>query len=117
MKFRIITFSLVFGLFFISSCSDDEEGMVPADTCENVTVSYANDIAPIAIASCALAGCHVAGFANGDFTSYAGLKDAADGGGLKRAVVDLRTMPATGSITDAQRSLFECWIADGAPDN
>ncbi len=103
-------------LFILSSCGDDEGGTTPC-----TSPSYSTDIKPIIDESCALAGCHVAGFADGDYSSYQGLKDNADSGTLD-AQITAGNMPPSNSpgptsISNAQVNLIKCWIADGAPNN
>ncbi|MBT8229341.1 MAG: hypothetical protein KJO50_03715 [Bacteroidia bacterium] len=116
MKLSLTFCVLSLFICLMVACSDDESEMM-TDNCEGVSVSYSSDILPVVNASCAVAGCHVAGFPSGDFTAYAGLKAKADNGSLMREVVNNKTMPQSGTISQAQRDLFECWIADGAPDN
>lgn len=106
----------------VASCSDDEEPTIMDDDCTNANVSYQSDILPIINSSCALSGCHVAGFNNGDYTSYAGLKAKADSGRLNARVVIDQSMPPSNSpgpktLSDAQIEAFKCWIEAGAPEN
>lgn len=117
---------------FLACSSDDEDPsmmdpdmmdmMDMEDKCMGQNISYQNDILPIVNNSCALSGCHVEGFSNGDFTDYAGLKEKADGGQLNSRVVITQNMPPSNSsgpmsLSDAQILAFECWIKAGAPDN
>ncbi|MFT7606221.1 MAG: hypothetical protein ACI8VT_003821 [Saprospiraceae bacterium] len=113
---------LCFGIFAVSCGDDDtvepEEGI----DCTGVDPSYMTDIKPIIDATCALAGCHVAGFVNGDYTTYAGLKAKVDNGSLLRRAVEDKDMPSpdtTGptSLSTDQIKLINCWIEDGAPNN
>jgi uncharacterized membrane protein len=101
-----------------SSCTYDK-GEVPVKEigCDSI-ISYSAQIAPLVTTYCN--GCHVAGGpGSGDFTSYAGLKLKADNGTLKNRVVDLKDMPQAGSptLSDDERNLIRCWIAQGAPEN
>ncbi|MBL7890622.1 MAG: hypothetical protein JNL24_13805 [Bacteroidia bacterium] len=89
---------------------------VPAkeDTCD--TISYANDIVPIMTANCT--GCHSSGFASGDFTTYAAIKLRADNGVLKNRIITQRDMPpAPATMPDSLRTIINCWISQGAPNN
>jgi len=120
MKYLSINFFLLIGFAFVVSCSSDDDGggtIIVEDKCENITVSYNNDILPLVNTSCAFAGCHVYGFANGSFQTYDGLKEKVDNGSLQREVVDNMTMPKTGAISQEARDAIECWIAAGGPNN
>jgi len=119
MKKAYYFFILLLSASLYLGCGDDE--VVEPDACTD-TVSYATDITPIINNACAVAGCHVAGFPNGAYEDYAGLKAAADNGSLRIQVVSTKVMPlenpnGPSTLTDAEIQLFDCWIADGAPDN
>ncbi len=118
MKKAYYFFLLLLSVSLYLGCGDDD---VEPETCAD-TVSYASDIKPIIDNACAVAGCHVAGFANGAYEDYAGLKASADNGSLRVQVVSTKVMPlenpnGPSTLTDAEIELFDCWIADGAPDN
>ncbi len=123
MYFRFSYLLLVFFLVF-ASCSSDEDDMmnIVTEDCNGLVISYQNDIVPIINTTCALSGCHIEGFSNGDFTSYNGLKSKADNGRLNSRVVVNKNMPPSNSsgpksLSAQQIIAFKCWIADGAPDN
>ena len=123
---KILSAAILTLLVGLASCSEDET-MQPnpnpmANACEGVEVSYASDIVPIINVACALSGCHVEGFENGNFTTYQGVKSRADNGSLASQVVFSQNMPPNDSpgptsLSSAQIQAFQCWIADGAPDN
>lgn len=82
--------------------------------------SYADDIVPIIASNCAsISGCHKAGSANGDFTTYTGLKVDVDNGKIFTRVVDTKTMPISpvNPLSDSDISKIDCWINQGAPNN
>ena len=114
MKKSIGLFSVLTIVF--ASCTYTKVDLpVKEETCDS-TISYVNDIVPIVTANCT--GCHSAGFASGDFTTYAGLKAKADNGTLKNRVVTQRDMPeAPNTMSDSARSVIRCWIVQGAPNN
>lgn len=112
---------LCLGVFAIS-CGDDEEQPGPAIDCTGSDPSYATDIKPIIDNTCALVGCHVENFLQGDYTTYEGLKANVDNGTVSDRVIQNREMPPEGTtgpteLTEAQIRLINCWIADGAPNN
>ena len=94
----------------------------PNMLCEDVSISYANDILPIINSTCALSDCHVFGFEHGDYTTYFGLKAKVDNGTLVTQVVSGRTMPPADSpgptlLSNEQIQAFLCWINEGGLDN
>ena len=105
------------------ACNSDDDNPEPEGIdCTGSDPSYMNDILPIVNATCALAGCHEAGFVNGDFTTYDGLKSKVDNGSLLQRAVEDKEMPPANSngpteLTEEQIKLFNCWIEDGAPNN
>jgi len=105
-------------LIVVSSCNKKNLDI----DCTGITVSYINDIKPITDANCAFTGCHVTGFANGDYTSYVGLKAKVDNGQLKKRAIKKRDMPPSNTpgpkgLTDTEIQLIFCWIEDGGPNN
>ena len=126
MRNQIKILALLLSFFAVlAACSDEDPGMdmeeeiEMEDLCEGIEPSYSNDIAPIISATCAISGCHVEGFANGDFTSYDGVNARASV--INRRAVVQRNMPPSNSrgpdLNDAQRQLINCWIENGALDN
>ncbi len=103
--------------------SDDEDGGDTGsvgDDCD-VTRSYSGDIVPILNQTCAIPNCHVNGFINGDFESFANLKSLADNGSLRNQV-ESGAMPPSNTagpleLTDEELQTFICWIEDGALEN
>jgi uncharacterized membrane protein len=116
-------------LFFVTSCmvccafqactyeSVEPENVVVTDS----VISYSKIIAPLTIAQCSSSkGCHESGSQDGDFTIYDGLKEKAANGTLYNRVVKLKDMPQKGSgyqLTDAERDLYNTWIAQGFANN
>ena len=106
----------------IMACEKDDDTSTSGIDCSGSNPSYTMDIKPIIDNTCALSGCHVTGFVQGDFTTYDGLKTRADSGALLERVVTKKEMPPANSagpveLTESQIKLFNCWIEDGAPNN
>lgn len=104
-----------------NSCSDDDEnddnGGNNNSNCDTTAISYASDIRPIVISSCATgSSCHGSGSGNGDFSSYAGLKIDADNGKLRQRVLIEKDMPP-GGWSSCNRLKLEAWLNAGAPNN
>jgi hypothetical protein len=76
-------------------------------------ISYTTSIAPIISENCAITGCH-----NGsqfpDFRQFANIQ--ANAAQIK-TLTGNRTMPAEGSLTQAEIDMIACWVDDGAIAN
>ncbi|MEZ4887426.1 MAG: hypothetical protein R3E32_22025 [Chitinophagales bacterium] len=112
-------------LLWISACTNDQAEL-PGPCGISGEVSFAGDIQPILATYCYFPGtnnsCHITGFADGDYTSYAGV--AAKAAIIKQRVVIERTMPPLDStegaieIADAcDITLIQTWIDEGAKNN
>jgi len=125
MKFKDWKYGLSLLIFLgIIACTKDNTTAPTLTTvdCSNITASYANDIQPIMNSSCAISGCHVAGFSSGDFSNYVGLKEKIEDGTIKnRTIVQMNMPPANSTgptnLTSTQLNLLTCWIEAGAPEN
>ena len=108
-------FLLVLACF---ACTNDKQADPgPGIACDTAQVSYSRQIKPIVAANCALSGCHIAGFAHGDFNRYEELKSASDRGKLHQQVIERKTMPPIGPLPTEEQKLIECWIRQSAPNN
>ena len=115
-----IIYSLAICASLFLACSDDEEPMMNMNNNNECSeqISYSSDVAPIVNRACALSGCHVDGFASGDFTTFSAFQSRAS-----RVVgrITTGTMPPSNSpgpsLTDAQIETIECWVDQGAMDN
>lgn len=108
--------------FLFTSCeSENKEELFPKDpavVCTTDSMSFSMDINPIIAANCAISGCHVSGFSEGDFTSYQGIKDKIDNGDkIRERVVIKKDMPASGPLPDCEIKKIESWLNAGAPNN
>lgn len=78
------------------------------------TTSYATDIEPVIMSSCAVTGCHDGSTAQPDFRSLATVQaNAAD----IKSFTQTGFMPRNGTLTDQEIALIACWVDDGALDN
>lgn len=85
--------------------------------CSAINSGYSSDIKPIIAANCISSGCHNAGSANGDLTTYNGLKAKVDNGSIDNRVIQQRTMPLSGSLAMDDLKKIKCWLNSGAPNN
>ena len=87
-----------------------------SSNCSGPAKSFANDVNPIFQATCAVAGCHGNGSANGpgELTSYTKIFNArAD----IRTEVSSGAMPLNSSLPATEKNAIICWIDNGAPNN
>lgn len=115
--------------FFTQSCNKQ----LPMDTlpaaCDTLQLSYNAGIMDIINTSCAYSGCHKAGDAPGDFTTYQGMQSSLQDGSIFNRVVTERAnaqkrMPPPytpagypAELTAAQIDMLHCWLADNYPEN
>jgi hypothetical protein len=85
--------------------------------CDKIT--YSKDIEPIITNSCALTGCHIPNGTGSDFTTFDGVKEAADNGSLKKRMIDGNPsfMPPAGKLPQSDLDKVICWLNAGAPNN
>jgi hypothetical protein len=120
MKKITVTLFLAIGcVLFNISCSKKSS----ADTgsgggsCTGVSAKFAADVQPILTTVCSInSNCHASGSINsgGPFTNHAQV--AAKAAAIKTAISN-GTMPQGGSLSQAQKNAFICWIDSGAPNN
>ncbi|MEW6467507.1 MAG: hypothetical protein AB1458_01205 [Bacteroidota bacterium] len=102
---QVVTFVAVLAL---AACRDNK---VDCDT-----VTYSGTIVPIIANNCMNPGCHGSGSANGDYTTYAGVKAKVDNGSFQHRVIDKKDMPPGGLGKDDMNKI-KCWLDAGAPNN
>lgn len=118
MKKRLFIFILIpafIGLVF--GCKKNKKDDLNNLDCSKINSSYSSDIKPIIAANCLSSGCHNAGSANGDLTTYTGLKAKADNGSLDNRVIQQRNMPPSGSLAIDDLKKIKCWLNSSAPNN
>lgn len=94
----------------IAACQKDS----PAD-CDTVP-TYNSNVKEIIDSNCTLSGCHDGGSgAPGNFKNFQGLNQVTTSGAFSRRVIDIKDMPASGSLTDAEFNILKCWAAEGFP--
>ena len=113
MKYVCLLFVCL--LLFIIACKKEKKE--EAIDCSGVSPSYVSEVKPIVNANCLSSGCHNAGSANGDYTTYNGLKAVASSGALESRAVTNKTMPPSGALSLADRKKIKCWVSSGALNN
>lgn len=142
MKDLLLVTGLIFLAASFNSCTYDEGDMIYPNSSLNdtimqadtdslgniVVISYMNDIKPIMTTYCFGLGnqhCHVTNTnqgANGDFTTYAGLKAKVDNGSIASRVINpTGGMPPSYStdpmpVIAADKMKIQSWMNNGAPN-
>lgn len=114
-------FGLITGLVILAvACSKDDDGdnnnpPVTVD-CNTISATFAANVNPLIQNSCAKAGCHNAGSANGPgaLTTYAQISAAKIS--IRSAVAN-GVMPKDATLSATQKATITCWIDAGAANN
>ena len=85
--------------------------------CDDVDMSFANDIMPIIEGNCSITGCHLTGGNGILLEDYNTVKVRVDNGSLQNVVIDAQTMPPAGPLDQCQMDQIESWITAGALNN
>lgn len=76
-------------------------------------VSFSGSVSEIMENNCILSDCH----SGSQFPDFRVFKNIHDNASQIKILTGNRTMPLTGSLTQAQINTIACWVDDGAPDN
>ncbi len=109
--FLLIT--LLAAVIIAGSCKKNKD----KPECDGSTPTYNNGISAIINASCLGSSCHGAGTTLPNFTTYAGMQPSLTNGKFKTKVIDERSMPKNGSLSDEQLTKIQCWIDNNYPEN
>jgi len=104
-------------LLLLHGCKKNDNNDLNNLNCSKINSVYSSDIKPIIEGSCLSSGCHNSGSANGDFTTYPGLKAKVDNGSLDNRVIQQKNMPLTGALSMDDLKKIKCWLNSGAPNN
>lgn len=116
LLFLIFILAGCFGLAFSCKKKDKKDDLNNLD-CSTISSGYASNIKPIIDGNCLSSGCHNAGSANGDFTTYAGLKAKVDNGSIDNRVIQQKNMPLNNPLATDELKKIKCWLNSGAPNN
>lgn len=112
------------GLLILEGCLADKGELteeVSQDYCDSLQATYDDTVKTLIDLNCAVAGCHVSGFQNGDFSSYSSMSAfgvlTTDAGGIQARAIDENpsSMPPGNPLPDSVKAIFQCWINDGFP--
>jgi len=106
-------------ILFTASCSkkSSTDTGTGGSACTGVSAKFTADVQPILTTVCSInSNCHASGSTNsgGPFTNHAQV--AAKAATIKTAISN-GTMPQGGSLSQAQKNAFICWIDGGALNN
>lgn len=117
-KLPSLFFIFVGVIAVIGSCKKKKETKeVENIDCSTINAAYSANVKFIVNGNCLSSGCHNSGSANGDFTTYAGLKAKADNGSLNNRVLEQKTMPPSGALSTDNLKIIKCWISSSSPNN
>ena len=108
-------FSLALCLF-IAACGTSKKTATDS-TVPVAVVSYKKSILPIIESKCAVSGCHIQGFHEGDFTIFEELKKQVDKGKVRRLVLDNKSMPPEQPLDSKEIKLIDAWLKQGGNNN
>jgi hypothetical protein len=108
-------FSLALCLFVVACGSSKKT--VKDTTVALPEVSYKKNILPIIESKCAVSGCHIQGFHEGDFTIFEELKKQVDKGKVRRLVIDNKSMPPEQPLDSKEIKLIDAWLKQGGNNN
>jgi len=80
-------------------------------------VSYKKSILPIIESKCAVSGCHIQGFHEGDFTIFEEIKKQVDKGKFRRLVIENKSMPPDQPLDSKEIKLIDAWLKQGGNNN
>jgi len=104
---------LVAAVNIFNSCKKNKD----KPECDGSTPTYDNGISAIINASCLGSSCHGAGTSQPNFTTYAGMQPSLANRKFKTKVIDDRSMPKGGKLTDEQLIKIQCWVDNNYPEN
>ncbi|MEI8136238.1 MAG: hypothetical protein WCH21_02825 [Bacteroidota bacterium] len=120
-KFATLIFSVI--VVLIIGCNNKIGKLIPITPPVVVsvadTIKFNKHIKPIINNNCAISGCHIFGFSNGDYTTYAGLNAKIVSGKFKLRAYDANPgpMPPSGKLPQAQLDSIKIWLDRGAPND
>lgn len=129
MKNLILTLAAA-TLVIICSCTYDnldEPIVVPVEFCDTIPATYDLNIRTIVETNCAYTGCHLSGYAPGDYSTFMGMLSRLEDGNIEDRVITQKDdanvgMPpnyASGpqDMTPEELDIFMCWLEAGYPEN
>jgi hypothetical protein len=114
---RLVILLSFFMCLALITCKKEKETVnAYAPDCTGDPKSFAKDVSPVISSSCAKAGCHASGSANGPgaLTSHAQISAAKTA--IRSAVIEGR-MPKDKTLTEGEKNSIICWIDAGAENN
>lgn len=122
MRTRYIFLTFIALVCAIACSYDQLPEPTVSDSCNTLQPTYNDGIEELLERTCAYEGCHITGFSSGDFTSYSSTTpfiQSIENRSLNRLDMPPNYAPdgKPKSLTDEEKELLECWIANGFPEN
>lgn len=123
-SFRFTLITSIIGLTLLATACDYDQLDEPtiSDRCDVLQPTYDNGIEELLERTCAYDGCHVSGFASGNFTTYQGTVSFIEA--IESRALFAADMPPSYApegkakeLTADEKELLKCWIASGFPEN
>lgn len=104
---------LIIFCLWLSSCVSND---LPGPNCENLEVSFQNDIKPIIEVNCLINNptCHGMNTSIPNWSVFSEVQSHAQ---IIKTKTQDRSMPQIGSLSQTQIDLIACWVDNGAKDN
>lgn len=121
--FLLLTFGVVMSAVLNSCYYDKEEELYPNSfgNCDTTDTKYSTAVKKILDANCMGSACHSTGQLSYDFSSHAGVAQAANSGKLVSAIKQdgsASNMPkGGGKLSDCNIQIIESWVKKGALNN
>ena len=114
-KIPVLVIGLVLLMVACSKSNDKNNNSNTVD-CGSITTTFAANVSPLILSSCAKSGCHNAGSTNGPgaLTNYTNI--FANRVAI-RAAVSSGEMPQDATFSATQKATITCWIDAGAQQN
>ena len=103
---------ILISISFFSGCERNNLEVELNDCAREI--NYFTTLAPLFETRCAISGCHVYQSPTGDFNRYEEIKIRVDNGKFKLLVLDLKSMPPDGGLSEEELRKIECWMEQGA---
>lgn len=102
-------------VLLIVSCKKESNEFSEAELCR--ATSFSKEIQPIINANCAIAGCHITGFQQGDLSTFHSVMEKVDAGTFRLRVIDTKSMPPLNPLNENDIKKIICWLDSGAKNN
>jgi hypothetical protein len=115
-RINVFLVFLIFSMAIFSCKPDDKNIPKPNIDCNTIPFNFETEIKPIIDSKCGTSGCHASGSANGNYSTYSGIKEKVKSGAFYDRVIKEKDMPPSGPLSKDELNKLECWIDAGYPE-